>query len=123
MISASALTASEWTVSEFTAALTAAESKAATASSDALDSAPVCGRYKRKNCFVARCGQCDRHEADCQQSLAAHTIKLAADKAVSQASLQVKIANSMIPLAQFMSGRPGLVCVVGVRLLRYYFTM
>jgi len=104
-----------------TAALTTAEVDAATARAEAMASAPVCQAYKRKNVFVAKCKYCRRSKTKCKRSRDAHAVHLAAEKRVADTMVKMNILNSAVSLSRFMSERPGLVRVVGVRLLRYYY--
>ena len=108
------------TIDQLRASLRVAEGKAAAAQAEAMASAPVCEGYKRKNFMFAKCKHCRRREVDCNRSREAHERRLLYDKIVSDEITKMKILSSAVSLSQFISQRPGLVRVMGVRLLQYY---
>ena len=97
-----------------------AKFKAATALAEAKASAPHCEAYKRLNVFSAKCKYCRRSQSKCQRSVEAHETRQIQEKKVSEAHVKMIMLNSAVSLLRFMSERPGLVRVVGVRVLRYY---
>ena len=109
------------TIDQLRASLRVAEGKAAAAQAEAMASAPVCEGYKRKNIVFTKCKHCRRREVDCNRSREAHERHIAEEKNVSVAMKKMLTLSSAVTLIQFMSQRPGLVRVVGVRLLRYYY--
>ena len=100
-----------WKVAKFNAAEALAEAKA---------SAPHCVAYKRMNVFSAKCKRCRRSQSKCQRSREAHETRKIQEKKVSEAHIKMIMLSSAVSLVRFMSERPGLVRVVGVRVLRYY---
>ena len=102
-------------------ALAEAERKAATAQAEAMDSGWRCEAYKRKNVFSAKCKHCGRRPTECQRSRDAHKVHLIEKKKVAEATKTMVKLSSAISLMLFMSQRPGLVRVVGVKVLMYYY--
>ena len=93
-------------------AVDTAQRQATEAHHKAAVAAPYCKSWKKRfNPFNRRCLHCSRLREACEWS------RLSRDKAI-QAQEKIKLAKMMV-VVTFMSERPGLVRVVGTRLLRY----
>lgn len=92
--------------------LKSAQTRAAQAQTEVLAAAPYCNSWKRRfNPFNTKCLHCSRYRDACEKSRQTKTRSMQARKLVDLAK--------RMTLVMFMCERPGLVRVVGTRLLRY----
>lgn len=99
-------------VTEALEAVNAAQMQATEAHKAAAVAAPYCKAWKKRfNPFNRRCLHCSRLREACEWS------RMSRGKAI-QAQEKIQLAKMML-VVTFMSERPGLVRVVGTRLLRY----
>ena len=107
-------------IAKVTEAYKVTKKRATIVQAEAMALAPPCGTYKRMNVFSSKCKHCRRSQSKCQRSREAHETRQIQEKNVSEAQVKMIMLNSAVSLSRFMSQRPGLVRLVGVRVLRYY---